>query len=127
MASKLTTPALTAARRGSLLLAVWLIVIWPADSPAQVSPSAASYYSRGTERYAKGDMEGAIAVFEIAIAFAPDYAEAFYSLGSSLYAKRDLGRALTAFEKAISLNPRMASYFSARGVTRERSGIWMAP
>jgi len=47
---------------------------------AQVPNSAArTYVERGNERFAKKDIKGALADFDIAITFDPGYASAYYN------------------------------------------------
>jgi hypothetical protein len=60
-----------------------------ASSPsrAQTSRFAAAYYNRGNERYKKGDLDGAIADFDAALAF--DNVEIIQNLGSFWYFNSD--------------------------------------
>ena len=54
------------------LLAIFLLIVTvPKVCRAQASPSARSYLTRGNERYAKGDLDGAISDFGTALAFDP--------------------------------------------------------
>lgn len=63
--------------RGLSLLVVSLVVTGPI-SLGQTSRSAQTYHNRATERYAKGDLDGAIADYSVAITFDPRMALAYY-------------------------------------------------
>jgi hypothetical protein len=55
----------------SWALMLLILVVTAATSQAQTSRSAVKYLERANDRYAKGDKEGAIADFDIAITFDP--------------------------------------------------------
>ena len=52
-------------------LVITLILFFCATASAQASRSATSYFNRANERYEKGDLDGAIADFDVAITFDP--------------------------------------------------------
>jgi hypothetical protein len=66
-----------------LRLVVCLIAFSAADAKPQGKPadSAASYVKRGNSWFAKGDLDRAIADYDIAIAFEPDDGTVYYNRG----------------------------------------------
>src|SRR5687767_5039528 len=72
---------------------------------AQTSRSARTYLGRANDRFAKGELAGAIADYSVAIAFEPSYAEAYLNRGNTRLAKGDLDGAVGDFDKAVEINP----------------------
>lgn len=73
----------------------------------------------------KGDFEGAIADYDIAIKLAPNafgIEKAYNNRGIAYQFKGDHIRAFNEFDKAISINPKYASPYNGRGVIFERRG-----
>src|SRR5215475_1275639 len=69
--------------------------------------TAASYLDRGAAWISKGELDRAIADFDLAIASDPTLAVAFYNRGSARSQKRDLEGALD-LDRAIQLDTRLA-------------------
>lgn len=117
--------AVWAEQRGPSGLAALLVVtepLWVVVSEAQTTRSAAAYYHRGNTGYAEGDLDRAIADFDIAITFDPNWALAYYHRGAARYAKGDLDGAMADLDKTIELNPRFAAAYNNRGVIRYAEG-----
>ena len=79
--------------KGLYPLVILFIFLNVSLSEAQPYKSAKSYLDRGNGRVLKGDLEGAIDDFGIAIKFEPGYTEAYYERGRALLAKGDLDSA----------------------------------
>ena len=89
---------------------------------AQSSRSASAYNQRAVTRYVKGDIDGAIADFDIALKYDPSYANAYSNRGNARYAKGDLDGAIADLDKAIVLNPRDAVAYNNRGNALQAKG-----
>jgi lipoprotein NlpI len=74
-----------------------------------------AYNGRGSVRDTRGDLDGAIADYDVAIRLFPRYAIAFNNRGYAYKAKGDLKRAIDDYDEAIRLNPREAVVFTNRG------------
>ncbi len=53
----------------------------------------------------QGQLDGALARFQQAVALRPDYVEAHYNLGNMLHEQGQLDRAVASFEQVIALQP----------------------
>src|SRR5262245_30240215 len=97
------------------ILLLWLIAT-AAYGQAQTSraSSAASYLERGNSWMAKGEIERAIADYDLAIAFDAN-SVAYYNRGLARQRKGDLAAAISYYNRAIELNPRHAEAYSSRG------------
>ena len=71
------------------LLIVTLLVLFCAPAQGQASRSARSYFDRANERYSKGDLDGAIADFDVAITFDPSLARAYNNRGNARLERGD--------------------------------------
>ena len=58
------------------------------------SPSAASYLQRGGEYFSQGDLDRAIADYNIAITFDPNYAKAYNNRGLARWTKGEVNGAI---------------------------------
>src|SRR5512143_584363 len=94
-----------------LFAATALLVLVATPSNAQSSGSAVNYTNRGIVRFAAGDLNGAIADLDIAVAFDPSYAVAFYNRGRARHDLHNLGGAIADYTRAIELNPRLAQAY----------------
>jgi tetratricopeptide (TPR) repeat protein len=83
---------------------------------------AQAYYSRGTARQAKRDLDGAIADYGEAIRLKLGYADAYYNRGLARKAKGDLDGAIADYGEAIRLNPRFAKAYTDRGLAQSAKG-----
>jgi tetratricopeptide (TPR) repeat protein len=107
--------------RGWALLLL-LLVGFPTTSRGQASRSAVTYFNRAHDRYLKGDNEGAIADFDIAIKFDPGYAQAYYNRGIALMGNGDLDAAIADFNKAIEIDSRYVLAYDGRANARLSKG-----
>ena len=98
-----------------LVLAAAVLILFAPIAAAQISKLAVSYITRGNSYYAKGNMDNAIADYNMAIAFDPKFAAAYYSRGLVVIAKGDIDRAITDLNTAIEINPRYAEAYRGRG------------
>ncbi len=101
---------------------------WLAPPPASAqssgsrASSAASYLQRGNEWLARGELDRAIADYDLAIVFDARVAGAYYNRGVARQRKGDLERALRDYDRAIELSPRHADAHLNRGVIRYGQG-----
>jgi tetratricopeptide (TPR) repeat protein len=94
-----------------LLGPVWNVYLGPATSN-----------QRGLARARNGDLAGAIAEFDRAIAFNPNFAEARYNRGFARYGTGDLAGAIADYTRIIKLNsPDLAGYLN-QGVLLAKQG-----
>src|SRR5262245_46066760 len=95
-----------------ILLAATLALLLSGGAVAQTSRanSAKSYVARGNEWMKKGEIERAIADYDVAIASDSRIADAYYNRGLARRRKGDADGALSDYDRAIELNPR---YFDA--------------
>src|SRR5262249_52992206 len=100
-----------------------LLALGPMDVEAQVSraSTSATYVESGNEWLKKGEIERAIADYDLAIAFDAS-AVAFYNRALALQRKGDLAGALSDYTQAIELNPRDANAYLNRGVIHDELG-----
>src|SRR5262245_42415798 len=82
------------------------------------SATAISYIERGAAWLSKGDLERAIADFDLAIASDPNLACGYNSRGAARWRLKDYGRAVADFNRAIQLDPRFAEAYVNRGKAR---------
>ncbi|MGF1520604.1 MAG: glycosyltransferase [Nodosilinea sp.] len=81
-----------------------------------------AWINYGSLKKAQGELEGAIDLFEQAIAAEPNLAIAHYNLGSAHRARGYLGEAIAAYERAITLNPNYPEAHQNLGVARFKLG-----
>src|SRR6267142_1981721 len=65
--------------------------------------TAKAYTSRGLARYGKGDIDGAIADWDMAIRIHPGLAETYVNRGAARYVKGDSEGALADWDRAIQI------------------------
>src|SRR5262249_35443871 len=88
------------------------------DTPgiALLDPLAASIYAdRSLARYARGDLDGAMADCDQAIAIDPGLGTAYLDRGNVRAAKGDQPGAIADFSRAIAIDPRDAQAYNNRG------------
>src|SRR5262249_54851399 len=97
------------------LLPLWLVTTTKAQTP---SATANSYLDRGNALAAKGKLEGAIADFDLAIAFDQNFARAYYNRAVARYRQGSLSEALDDFDRAIQLDLRFTEAYVDRAGVR---------
>jgi len=88
--------------------------------------TAASYLERGNEWMAKGELDRAIADYDLAIAFDARIAVAYYNRGLARQREGDLEGTLSDFDRAIQFNPRHVDAYLNRGDVRYWQGQFAA-
>jgi tetratricopeptide (TPR) repeat protein len=78
--------------------------------------TASDFVIESSEKYKKGDFQGAIADLDKAITINPEYAEAYNNRGLTYKALRDYQKAIADLDKAIVLNPKLALAYTNRGM-----------
>jgi tetratricopeptide (TPR) repeat protein len=78
--------------------------------------TASDFVIESSEKYKKGDFQGAIADLDKAITINPQYAEAYNSRGLTYKALKDYQKAIADYDKAIALNPKLALAYTNRGM-----------
>src|SRR5262245_1026324 len=76
----------------------------------------------GVTRRETGDLDGALADFNRAIAMDPRSAWAYFGRGTILGEQGKLDEAITDFDRAIELDPQFALAYANRGLARLRRG-----
>jgi tetratricopeptide (TPR) repeat protein len=93
----------------------------PLDGTASVNPGEA-YFCRGTALFYKTEYNKAIAEYDKAIEFMPDYDSAYYNRGWAYRHVGDYDRAIADYTKAIQLKPDNGSAYINRGAAYEYKG-----
>ena len=75
------------------------------DHPARQEYCHVPLYNRGVAYQANGDLDLAIADFDLAIALNPKYAKAYNNRGNAYKDKGDLDRAIADLDQAVALLP----------------------
>ena len=85
--------------------------------PGEIASSegAALYIARGNLYAVQGDVDRAIADYDIAITLDPNRAVAFFNRATALMEKGEIDRALFDFDHAIELDPTSADAHVGRG------------
>jgi tetratricopeptide (TPR) repeat protein len=78
--------------------------------------TASDFVIESSEKYKKGDFQGAIADLDKAITINPQYAEAYNNRGLTYKALKDYQKAIADYDKAIALNPKLALAYTNRGM-----------
>jgi tetratricopeptide (TPR) repeat protein/predicted Ser/Thr protein kinase len=80
------------------------------------------FLDRGAVRQSRGDLEGAVADYERAIALCPDFAMAWNNLGTVRHEQGDAHAAIAAFTRAIECRRGFAMGFYNRGSAKLELG-----
>ena len=88
------------------------------------SDKGEDYVRSGYAKWAKGDLDGAIADYTKGIELKPDDAQAYYFRGDAKRVKGDSDGAIPDFTKAIQLNPNYAFAYGNRGTAKQAKGDW---
>jgi len=91
-----------------------------------VSPSAEwtpdDLYLQGTDKFQKGNYQGAIADLNQSITLNPGNAAAYNSRGNAHFELREYQNAISQYNKAIALNPEYAEAYFNRGLAHTLTG-----
>jgi tetratricopeptide (TPR) repeat protein len=95
----------------------------PSDGEAReitvIDPfTANAYTSLGAARYKKGDIDGAIRDYDLALKINPGLAAAYLNRGTARYAKGNGDGALDDWNRALRINPRLYEAYNNRGTLR---------
>jgi Flp pilus assembly protein TadD len=99
-----------------------LLALLPLTPVARAGNSAESLIESGRAKYESGDVNGAAADFEAAIAKFPNEARAYYARGIVRADKGDADGAIADYTKAIELNPKYPQAYTNRGTVKWRRG-----
>ena len=92
-----------------------VVTAWEVQAQTSRADSAASYIYRGNDWLTKGEVDLAIADYNLAIAFDPRSSVAFINRGRIWELKGDLERALAHYSRAIELDHQNDKAFYNRG------------
>ncbi len=81
---------------------------------------AVDFLRGGLDKVAKGDFNGAIALYNRAISLNPNLAEAYNNRGLARSKQQDFTGAIADYDRAISLNPNLAEAYNNRGLARSK-------
>ena len=101
-----------------LLLTVVLLTI----TTDAFCDTAEDYVNGSSQKYARGDLDGAIADCTKAIELKPDYANAYSSRGIAKLAKGDFNGAIEDYTKVIGLNPNSEDAYNNLGFAKRNLG-----
>ena len=76
----------------------------------------------GNAEYAKGDLDSAIAKYDLAIKFDPNYSVAYSDRGNAFRSKGDFDKAIADYDQAIRLDPKYADAYNNRGEAYLKKG-----
>jgi len=79
-------------------------------------------HSRGNDYLEKGDLDSAIAEYDLAIIIRPDWPGAYRSRGNAYKAKGDYDRAMADYDEAILLGPDYSYAYLDRGLALKDRG-----
>jgi len=85
---------------------------------------AVTYFNRGNARLRKGEFDGAIDDYNMAIKLKPKYAKAYANRGSCWYNKGRYGSAISDYNAAINLDPKDPISLNNRGKALLAAGKW---
>ena len=106
-------------------LALALAFLHPASGatvpgqPASTGKDAVKYNDSGSDKYTKGDLDGAISDYNQAIKLNPKLAKAYYNRGLARYDKGSLDEAIADYDQAIKLNPKYEDAYVNRALAKD--------
>jgi tetratricopeptide (TPR) repeat protein len=113
---------------GSLL--IFYNPAWVFGQEAEVTIDPVAIFNRAQDLHEKGDLRGAVGLYEQALKEFPDFPEAEYQRGAAYLALKDLNSAEKAFRQAVKLRPgwpvainSLSSVLIERGELREASSL----
>ena len=103
-----------------LTLIVTILAIFPLQQVR--AQDAFAYAKSGEAKSDKGDLDGAIADYTLAIQLNPKFARAYHIRGNAKFRKGDLDGAIADLSQAIQLGPKDAEAYSLRGAAKQSKG-----
>jgi len=91
-------------------------------APDSVDPRAQAQLDQGNELFARGDLDGAVGCYRLALELAPDWADGHYNLANALHRLGRLEQALDAYDRAVDLRPDHAATRHNRAQALHRLG-----
>lgn len=92
------------------------------DKPPRSPEAALVYNLNGNEKQERGDLDGALADYAMAIELNPALAVAYCNRGLVRTAKGDLDGALVDYNLALTLNPNLAAAWNNRALLKQAKG-----
>ncbi|MBW4449717.1 MAG: serine protease [Spirirestis rafaelensis WJT71-NPBG6] len=86
------------------------------------APKADDFFIQGGDKYSKGDFQGAIAAYTVAIRINPNYANVYNNRGNARSKLGDNQGAIADYNQAIQLNPNSADAYHNRGIAHSDLG-----
>ncbi len=105
---------------GTFLIALLALLALPGAVMAKDKP--VEYFASAKAKYEKGDLEGAIADLDRAIAINPKYGDAYTWRGAAKGARGDVEGAIADFERAIAINPKDDAAYYNHGFAKQSKG-----
>ena len=96
--------------------------ISPSSNSTVSSKTATDFSNDGYKKYNENDLQGAIADYNEAIRFNPNFANAYFNRGVAKKALGDKQGAITDYNEAIRLNPNFANAYNNRGNVKQDLG-----
>ncbi len=81
-----------------------------------------AYTNRGVARQARGDIDGALADYDMALRYNPGHAEALNDRGIVRFLRGDVDGAIADYFAAIRVRPQYADAYENRGLARQAKG-----
>jgi tetratricopeptide (TPR) repeat protein len=95
---------------------------WIAKAIAVKPDFTEAYLDRGNVLHSLGQLDAALASYDIAIGLAPNFGEAFFNRGNVLRELRRLEPALASFDRALELDPGLVTAHYNRGRVLQELG-----
>jgi tetratricopeptide (TPR) repeat protein len=93
-----------------------------AASQNDEEPNASDYRATGNAEYAKGNFDGSIAAYNLAIEIQPKYAKAYIDRAKAKYAEGNIDGAVADYDQAIQITPKLTQAYIDRGILKQDKG-----
>jgi tetratricopeptide (TPR) repeat protein len=108
-------------------IAAACLFLTPAVCRPEHPAEAQANYEEGVACVRRGDMDGAIKEFRLAVKLAPDFAEARNALGVALGRKGDLDGSIAELQEALRLRPSYSEAYYNLGLDLVSKRDWDPP